>query len=120
MVLMFTMILIGTVATIDLGVLGDSLWSDVIGSMAFITAIFFIIAWVKNSQTLAEWALLGAFFIWGFRFWGIVFVQGWHTLALEGWYLSLLWMILAGGSWLLERSDPNALVENRGAKWTRH
>jgi hypothetical protein len=119
MVLFFTMILIAVIAIIDLGVLGDSRWGDVIGSFAMVVAALFILAWVRNSQTLAEWALMGSFFIWGFRFWGIILVQGWHTFQLEGWYLSIMWMILAGGSWLLERSDPNALVKDRGNKWTR-
>jgi hypothetical protein len=113
------MFIIGTLAIFDLGVLLDSRWGDVIGGMAFVVALFFIYAWYKNSQTLAEWALIGAFFIWGFRFWAIIILNGWNVVSTEGWYFSACWMLLAGGSWLLERTDPNSIVKNRGAKWTR-
>lgn len=117
--LMITMIIIGVLAIFDLGVMKNSLWGDVIGAMAFTVVGFFVYAGYKNSQTLAEWALIGAFFIWGFRFWAISIIQGWNTFTTEGWYFAACWMLLSGGSWLLERSDPNAIVKNRGVKWTR-
>jgi hypothetical protein len=119
MVLMFTMFLLSIYSLIDVGVLGTSAWGDIIGAMAFSVACLSILAWFENSQRLSEYALLGAFFIWGFRFWGIILVQGWNTFFTEGWYLSFMWVLLAGGSWLLERADPNAIVQNRGKKWTR-
>jgi hypothetical protein len=120
LVLMMTMLLLGIYSILNIGVLGASQWGDVIGGMAFGVAGLSVIAWWKNSQSMAEYALLSAFFIWGFRFWGIVLVQGWDAFKLEGWYLSIMWVILSGGSWLLERSDPNAIVKNRGGKWTPH
>jgi len=118
LVLLGTMLLLGITAITDIGVLGNTEWGDVLGGFAFSSAILFIIAWIKGSQTIAEWALLGAFFVWGLRFWAIVFTLGAHALSSEGLYLSFLWMILAGGSWFLERQDPNATVGIRGEKWT--
>lgn len=112
--LMLTMFLLGIYSILDIGVLGSSQWGDLVGGLAFIVAGLSMLAWIKNSQEFAEYALLGAFFIWGFRFWAIALIHGWGTFSQEGWYLSVMWMILSGGSWLLERSDPNAIVKNRG------
>lgn len=118
-VLMLSMIVITAFAFADLGVLGASVYADFLGGLSLGVGGMFGIAWVIRSQSLSEWALIGAFFVWGIRFWVIILVQAGHGLVTEGWYLSFLWMLLAGGSWLLERSDPDAVVKIRGGKWTR-
>lgn len=113
-VLMMSMFVIAAFAAADLGVLGDSVWADFLGGFALAVGVLFAIAWYVRSQIVSEWALLGAFFVWGIRFWVIILVQTNHSLVTEGWYLSFLWMLLSGGSWLLERSDSNAFVKIRG------
>lgn len=118
-VLMSGMILLGVFSILDLGVLGTSLWSDVVGGMAFFVASSFMIAWLSNSQTISEWALIGAFFVWGFRFWALILIYGWNSFVSEGAYLSLLWLLLAGGSWLLERSDDTVVRSWKGDWWTQ-
>ena len=119
LVLMNTMILLGILSILDLGVLGKSLWSDIIGGMAFCVAGCFMIAWLSNSQTISEWALIGAFFVWGFRFWALILLHGVNSLGSEGVYLSFLWLLLAGGSWLLERSDDTVTRSWKGDWWTQ-
>ena len=118
-VLMVTMMVLGVSAITDRGVLQDSIWADVIGVLALCVSVILFYAWYKKSQTWAEYALLGAFFVWGIRFWGIVFTQGFDALTQEPGCLALLWMLLAGGSWLLERADYIQHSEKRGLKWTR-
>lgn len=118
-VLMTTMFIIGAFSIADAGVLGESEWSDVLGGMGFTIGAVFLSAWWTRSQYIAEMALLGAFFVWGLRFWGIIFVQGAHSFRTEGFYLSLCWMLLAGGSWLLERADPRPETVVWGGTWTR-
>lgn len=118
-VLMSDMILLGVFSILDLGVLGISIWSDVVGGMAFFVAASFMIAWLSNSQTISEWALIGAFFVWGFRFWALILIYGWNSFVSDGVYLSLLWLLLAGGSWLLERSDDTVVRSWKGDWWIR-
>jgi len=120
LVLMNTMLVLAFVAWVDIGVLGNSIWADILGLFAFSIAVVFGLAWFKKSQTLAEWALTGAFFVWGFRFWAILLVRGESAFTSEGWYLAFLWTVLAGGSWLLERSDPKAQKKIEGdERWTQ-
>lgn len=119
LVLMNTMILLGILSILDLGVLGKSLWSDIIGGFAFCVAASFMIAWLSNSQKISEWALVGAFFVWGFRFWALTLLHGVNSLGSEGVYLSFLWLLLAGGSWLLERSDDTVTRSWKGDWWTQ-
>lgn len=118
LVLMNTMLVIGFVSLVDVGVLGDSLWSDVLGGVACVAVGVFGVGWAYNSQRISEWALLLAMFVWGSRFWAIVFVHGWDCIKQEGLYLSFLWVLLAGGSWMLERTDPHGFVRSRGDQWT--
>ena len=119
LVLMNTMIILGCLSIFDAGILGSSRWADILGGLAFIVAGSFMTAWVANSQILAEWALLGAFFVWGFRVWAIMLTNGWATFSSEGIYLSFLWILLAGGSWLLERSDDTVTRSWKGDWWTQ-
>lgn len=120
LVLMNTMLILGYIAIADNGILGDSEWADVVGMIAFGVAFLFILGFYKFSQTLAEWALLGAFFVWSVRLWAIIITQGWDVLTRESGFLALMWALLAGGSWLLERSDTLQHMEGkRGTTWSR-
>ena len=120
LVLMNTMRILGWIGVNDNGVLGNSMWADVISAIAFSVAGIFVLGFIRISQRLAEWALIGAFFVWGIRFWAIILVNGFEVFTREGAWLALCWMLLAGGSWLLERSDPYVHDPNRrGSKWSR-
>jgi hypothetical protein len=119
LVLMNTMLILGEIGITNNGALRDSMWADVIGMVSFGVAILFIVAFIKNSQRGAEWALIGAFFVWGVRFWALILVNGLEAFTREGAWLALCWMMLAGGSWLLERSDPYVHGKRRGSKWSR-
>lgn len=119
LVLMNTMLILGFVAITDKGLLQDSEWADIIGLIALGVAIIFIVGFWRFSQKLNEYALIGAFFVWGVRFWGILLTQGVDGFSKEAGYLAIMWMLLAAGSWLLERSDPAVHRETvRGSKWT--
>lgn len=118
-VLMLTMIFIGVVAFTNIGLLGSTELGDILGGMAFSTAALFIVAWVRASQIVAEWALMASIFVWGFRFWAIILTYGWGSFKTEGLYLSFFWMILAIGSWFLERADPTTSSKIRGERWTQ-
>lgn len=118
-VLMMTMLVIAYIALTNTGILGPSVYADLLGAAAVVVALLFAWAWWATSQEIAEWALLLAFFLWGFRFWAVIFVLGDDALRIEGFYLSFLWMLLSGGSWLLERSDPIVHIKNREKLWSR-
>lgn len=113
LVLMNTMLILGWIGATNNGALGDSAWADVTAAIAFAVAILFALGFIKVSQRLAEYALIGAFFVWGVRFWALILVGGTPTLAREAVWLSACWMLLAGGSWLLERSDPYVHVKKK-------
>lgn len=114
-----TMLLVGIVSILDIGVLKDSLWSDVIGAIAFGVFGIFSVSWWFRSQIIGEVALLGAFFVWGCKFWIILLMYGDSSFRKESFWLSLLWSLLAAGSWLLERADPGGSYASRGDRWTR-
>lgn len=120
LVLMNTMLILGWIAITDNGVLGESEWADLTGGVALSVAALFIISFVKLSQRGAELALVGAFFVWGVRFWTLILASGPEIFLHESVWLAGCWMLLAGGSWLLERSDPYIHGQKkRGAKWIR-
>jgi type IV secretory pathway VirB3-like protein len=103
--LMLTMLIIAWAAIVNVGVLGASVWADVLLVLTVGVAALTMVAWVRNSQRLTERALLSAFFVWGIRFWLVVLVAD-NPVSTEGLYLSVCWMIVAGGSYLLEKTDP--------------
>lgn len=103
--LMLTMLIVAWAAIVNVGVLGASVWADALLVLTTGVAALIMVAWVKNSQRLTEWALLAAFFVWGIRFWLVVLVAD-NPISEEGLYLSVCWMIVAGGSYLLEKTDP--------------
>lgn len=111
LVLMNTMLILGWIGITDNGTLGDSEWADVVGSIAFAVAALFIFSFIKVWQKGAEIAILGAFFVWGVRFWALLLVNGPDEFTHEPIWLSGCWILLAGGSWILERSDP--YIHNR-------
>ena len=102
--LMLSMIVIGWAAYEDLGILDGSKWADVLAIFALSVCLLFTYAFVANSQRVAEWGLVGAFFVWGIRFWLIMILSD-DPLRAEGLWLSGAWMVVAGGSFLLERTD---------------
>jgi hypothetical protein len=106
LVLMNTMLILAYIGATNNGALRDSAWADVVAVLSMVVAILFVVGFIKVSQRLAEWALIGAFFVWGVRFWALILVDGGLRLGQESVWLAACWMLLSGGSWLLERSDP--------------
>ena len=92
------------VALSDQGILGASGWADVLGFVAAISAGLLFFGWVLDNSKLNMSGLMIAFFIWGFRFWAVLLVNGPSVFNRELPYLTLAWMIVTGGAWLLERS----------------
>lgn len=120
LVLMNSMLILGWGGFTENGILGTSLWGDVIGVVAFGTAAISVTAFFKRNQRWAEFALIGAFFVWGVRFWALILLNGLSVFWREAVWLSACWMLLAAGSWLLERSDPHVHISSeRGSKWNR-
>jgi hypothetical protein len=85
------------------GVFGASRWGDVIAVVAGASFVLLMVAWVRNSQRLAEYGLLLS---------GTVFtIRGMFLLLTFGFdrqdvYFSLGTAIIAFGSYFLERVDP--------------
>jgi hypothetical protein len=122
LVLMNTMLILAWIGFTNNGALKDSLWADVAGGIALSVAFLFVYSFYKVWQRGAEFALIGAFFVWGIRFWSLVLVGGPEVLLHESAWLALCWILLAGGSWLLERSDPYVHVRKstgKGGRWNR-
>lgn len=84
------------------GVLDGSIWGDFIGWSAFAIAGIMTWAWWKSSQRVTEIGLQLVFALMIFRFFGSLLVnQSWTQAGT----LSIAWAIVAGGSFILERSD---------------
>jgi len=105
--LMFSMMVIGWAAFSDVGVLGKNFLADFLGGAALMTAAVLASGWYRSSQMLAELGLLMASIIWALRFWLIVLVNN-HSISTEGLWLSIGWVVIASGSYLLEKADSLA------------
>jgi len=114
----FAMLAIFAANVDDLGILDGSQWGDFLGGMAIAVAILFITGWGLNSQHLTEWALIGAFWVFSVRFWLILFIAKDHGIGEPAW-LDLAFMMIAGGSYLLEKLDSLGVTPERGGRWTR-
>jgi hypothetical protein len=101
-----SMCVIAWAAFTDVGVLDGSRWADLLGLGAFTVAGTLFVAWYKRSQSLAEAGLLMSFFVWVTRFMLVILV-GNNPISQEGLWLSLAWVVISGGAYLLERADPN-------------
>ena len=112
--LAISMLIISFSAYQDFGVLGKSKWADGLALVAVLDAVFLTFAWVRSSQLYAEWGLLLAFAVWDVRFWLIVFVSS-NPISTEGLWLAACWSIVAGGSYLLEKTDPGGRHHRRGS-----
>ena len=106
--LALSMLVIAWAAYTNVGVLDGSDLADLLGGGALIVAVIFTIAWWHRSQRMAELALLLSFIVWGWRFWLIVLVAD-NRITQEGLWLSLGWAVIAGGSYLLEKTDSRAM-----------
>ncbi len=105
--LSWSMLVIAWAAYTNSGVLDGSDWADLLGGGAMVTFVVFAIAWWHRSQRIAELGLLLAFFMWTTRFWLVVLVNP-GGVSYEGMFLSLGWMLIAGGSYLLEKTDERS------------
>jgi hypothetical protein len=115
--LMWSLLVVAWAAFTNQGVLDGSDWADALGGGSIVVASMFMTGWWKNSQRMAEWALLSAFYIWAVRFFLVVLVAN-NPISQEGLWLSIGWMIVSGGSYLLEKTDPNASYERFSqSKW---
>ena len=108
--LSWSMIIIAWAAFDDVGVLDGSRWADALGVGAIAVSGILVAAWWKNSQQWAEIGLAAAFFLWTTRFLLILLVNN-NPITQEGLWLSLGWVVIAGGSYLLEKDDTS------GKKW---
>jgi hypothetical protein len=102
--LAYSMLIIAWAAYANIGVLDGSELADILGGACLAVFAVFVIAWWHTSQRLAELGLLLSFIVWGMRFWLIVFLAG-NSISTEGLWLSLGWTVIAGGSYLLEKTD---------------
>ena len=106
------MLIIFPSAINDEGVLDGSLWGDFIGWSALGTAIVLFLAWLRRSQRLYEISLQLVFFLMIFRFVGATLVQHQPTQAGN---LALAWAVIAGGSYLLEKSAREVPDDQAGS-----
>lgn len=95
---------------IDKGVFGASEWGDVLAVIAGAALALLTVAWFANSQRLAEIGLLLCSTVFMIR---AVFLFLTLGIWAEGLYYSLASAVIAGGSYFLERTDPQG---NRGKR----
>lgn len=88
---------------IDKGVFGNSEWGDVLAVIAGAALTLLTVAWVANSQRLAEWGLLLSCSVFLIRGIFLVLTLG---IVSEAVYYQLANVLIAGGSYFLERADP--------------
>lgn len=95
---------------LDLGVFKASLWGDVVAVIAMSSFTLLTLAWIINSQRLAEYGLLLSCTVFIIRgtFLGLTLGFGRQDV-----YFSVANAIIAGGSYWLERYDPNDLGRKR-------
>lgn len=86
------------------GILDGSPEGDILGGFALGVSVLFTYGWVRNAQTATELALIGALFAWTARFWLTVFLVPSPWIS-EGFWFSIAWAVIAGGSYLLEKAD---------------
>lgn len=100
--LMVTMLILTVINVTDYGILTDHAAGDVLAGGALFTAGMLGYGWYMRSQMVAEIGLVCAFFVWTTRFClGLMLAP----ITNEGIYLSLCWAVVAGGSYLLEKTD---------------
>lgn len=98
------MLLIVWLNLTDNGIVQATSGQHFIALSAGVAAALSIWGWITQSQKVAEWALLVVAFVWACRFWAGGLTTG-FDLANEGVWFSLIWSLVATGSFWLERSD---------------
>ncbi len=88
---------------VDKGVFGNSKWGDVLAVIAGAALALLVTAWVANSQRLAEVGLLLACSVFLIRGTFLILTIGFGSEAV---YYQIANIIIAGGSYFLERADP--------------
>lgn len=87
--------------------LSRTLLGDTVGIVAVVASMLLFISWWVRSDRAAEWGLLLACGVWTYR--AILYMEEGEAGRLPAWVngfgLSVAWMIGTGGAWLLERYD---------------
>lgn len=86
------------------GIVGGLSGRHFIAASAAVAAFMSFWGWLRQSQKVAEWALLVVAFVWAARFWAGGLTVG-FSLGNEGVWFSLCWSLIASGSYWLERTD---------------
>lgn len=94
----------------DRGVLGSSMWGDVLAVIAGSSFLLLAVAWWTNSQIMSEYGLLLACMVFVTRGVFLLLTFGWTRQDV---YFSLAAAIITGGSYFLERYDPNDIRSRR-------
>ncbi len=89
---------------VGMGVMSAAGWDDVVAIVSGAALSFLVIAWVANSQQIAEYGLLLSCTVFIIRATYLVLAHGFERADL---YVSLGLAIIAGGSYFLERADPH-------------
>lgn len=95
---------------LNLDVFYVSIWGDVVGLTAFASFAIFTVAWIINSQRLAEYGLALAAGVFIARCIALLLINGWEA---QGVYFSAGAAIIAAGSYFLERTDPRGFGGGR-------
>lgn len=88
---------------LDLGAFGPSAWGDILGVVAGGAFLLLMLAFIRNSQRLAELGLLFSATVFIVRGTFLLLTFGWSE---EDLYFSFALAIIAAGSYFLERTDP--------------
>jgi len=83
-------------------VAGGAYVGDIVGFVAGFTCLMLFLGWVHKSQRVAEFGLLMATGVWVSRAVVVAMVQG---IEYYGLFLSVGWVMAAGGAYLLESWD---------------
>jgi hypothetical protein len=83
-------------------VAGGAYVGDIVGWTAGLTSLLLLLGWVHRSQRIAELGLLLATGVWVSRMAVVAMTEG---VGYFGVWLSLGWVLAAGGAYLLEAWD---------------
>ena len=95
---------------LDMGVFKATLWGDVVAVISGAAFVLLMVAWLINSQRLAEYGLLLSCTVFIIRGTFLMLVFDWTRQDV---YFSLATAIIAGGSYFLERNDPKGVGVKR-------
>lgn len=102
----FTVFWINILDVFDEKIPAGSISGDIVGAAAALAVAALVGGWVANSKRMAEVGMLLTAGVWFSRTIVLILLEGFDFYGV---YLSGAWVVVAAGSFLLERADDDDL-----------